>query len=165
MRYIRFSKASRQSGLTWGGITLLTALLLLCLTPRPAAILWMVSSLSLLPPLWLLTVLHLCWYFAVGFTVGCLFSVSPGRAWDGLFWRGATMLLLGMTMAAVWYILLFGKGLILLSGLFLLPCGGAMAMTALCWRFRYPAVALSVVVCALWPIFLFGCQLVCILSA
>jgi hypothetical protein len=155
----------KQGALLGGGLSLLAALMLLWLTPRPLELLHLTGALAILPPLWLLAGLHLLWYLAVGALSGLLWAERFRRGGGEALWRGNTFFVWGITAASVWYILLFGKGLLLLSWLFL-PVAAAALVIAVWCRFPWHRGAAAVgAACVAWPLLLFFWQMLCIFSS
>jgi hypothetical protein len=137
--------------------------MLLWLTPRPLELLHLTGALSLLPPLWLLVVVHLLWYAAVGALMGVMWGERSFAGGETL-WRGITYLMWGATGVSVWYVLLFGKGLFLLSWLCLPPAVAALCVALWCWRSSPRRLAAVGAACILWPLLLFFWQLLCLFT-
>ncbi len=101
-----------------GGITLATALLTRFLTGSPF---WLVHSetvAEVLPPLWLLSLLWMTAYMAVGGAAGYVFSCPvKGSLREAHLWRGSTFLILAVVLSLAWYALLLGKNYFLPSWL------------------------------------------------
>lgn len=150
-----FMSNSKNILLIFAALPFLAGLGVILLTPSPLYLLHRLDATEILPPLWILTILLLGWYAAAGVFLGGAFLRTPkGRASEGSFWRGCTCLVLGCMLLSVWYILLFGKGTLLLSWVFLPLCTGAMLMAVLS---LHPLRGFSLwpaVPTVLWPIFL-----------
>lgn len=153
-----------RSALTVGAVTAAMGLLLLWLTPRPTSHLFFVQALPILPPLWLLLLCHLLCYFAAGAAAGLAWDPCRGRNREAAFWRGITFLMWGILALSVWYILLFGKGLYLLSW-FCLPLSAlCTAIAAVCWMTAVRRSGLIAALCILWPLLLFLWQFLVLLK-
>ena len=146
---------SKTTLLIFAAIPFSAGLGVMLLTPSPLYLLHRLDATSMLPPLWILALLHLGWYAATGATLGYALLRTPlRRASEGSFWRGCTCLVLGCMLISVWYILLFGKGALLLSWGFLPLCAGAVLLAALS---LHPLKGFSLwlaIPTVLWPIFL-----------
>lgn len=120
--------ARRRAALLWGLGALAVALLVRITAGSPDYILRLYGAGVLTPPLWLA---GLGWFggiFLPGAAAGYLSGAAGGGSpREAAFWRGCTCLLLSLLWALLWYALLFGKGLLLLSWL-ALPIGGAAAV-------------------------------------
>ena len=146
---------SKITLLIFAAIPFSAGLGVMLLTPSPLYLLHRLDATEILPPLWILTILLLGWYAATGVSLGGAFLRAPiRRVSEGSFWRGCTCMVLGCMLLSVWYILIFGKGALLLSWVFLPLCSGAMLMAALS---LHPLKGFSLwlaVPTILWPIFL-----------
>ena len=137
------------------GIPLSAGIGVMLLTPSPLYLLHRLDATSVLPPLWLMTLLHLAWYAVVGAFLGSVACHKPfRRSHEGSFWRGCTCLALGCMMMSVWYILLFGKGALLLSWGVLPLCVGMMLLAVLSLHSLRGFSLWLAIPSVLWPILL-----------
>lgn len=120
--------ARRRAALLWGLCALAVALLVRITAGGPDYALRLYGAGVLTPPLWLAGLLWFGGVFLQGAAAGYLSGDTGGGSLrEASFWRGCTCLLLALLWALLWYALLFGKGLLLLSWL-CLPIGVAAAV-------------------------------------
>ena len=141
--------------LVLSAISLSAGIGIMLLTPSPLYLLHRLDATGILPPLWFMSLLQLAWYALVGAFLGSVACHAPFRfSCEGSFWRGCTCLALGCMMMSVWYVLLFGKGALLLSWVFLPLCVGMLLLATLSLHplkgfSLWPALPM-----VLWPIFI-----------
>ena len=147
-------------------IPFMAGLGVLLLTPSPIYLLHRLNAMDILPPLWILTVLHLAWYAATGALLGRTMTCSPfNRATEGDLWRGCTGVILGTMLLSVWYILLFGKGILFLAWFFIPLCVGAILLSALSLHTLRGFSIWLYLPCIAWPLFLSILHLLVLLQA
>ena len=103
-----------------GGVTVTAAILVRMAVGSPHAALWQLGATDRLPPLWILSVLWLGWFFLAGCAWGYLLGACPKRrgcGHDAAVWRGSLCLVLSLVFAFLWYALLVGSLSLFLSWL------------------------------------------------
>ncbi len=114
---------------------------------------------AVLPPLWVLSLLWLGGFFAVGATVGGLvLAPRRGPAWEAAMWRGCTCLIVSLGGALMWYALLFEKGTAVLSWLCLPVAAAAAVAGGMAWQRVDRRGALIAYGWAIWLALLFCAQ-------
>ena len=131
----------------------------------PWEVLHRLSTATLLPPLWLMSLLWVASFVLVGGAAGILLSSPEGSAVrQAHLWRGSTFLSLAVVFALAWYTLLFGKHWLLLSALLLLLAAAASLICAISWRAACGRGWIAPLAYALWQILLFLLQLAVLLQ-
>ena len=142
-----------------GGLTLAAALLMGLSVGSALPAIHALRAEAILPPVWLMSLLWLSSFALLGGALGYLLSCPSGGALrEARLWRGATFLVLTVTLALVWYSLLFGKLLLLPSWLCLLLAAAASLTCALSWWPISRGAALIAGGCSLWQLSLFFWQ-------
>ncbi len=127
-------KANRSIAFIGGGVAVAGALVVCWLSENPRLVWHRLAAGCVLPPFWVMSLAWLLGFFLLGMAAGLLFSSCPhSAAHEAILWKGATYLLLAAVLALSWYILLFGKFLLLLSWLALLPTMAAALYAAILW--------------------------------
>lgn len=142
-----------------GGIALGAALLTRLTAGSP---LWLIHAggvSGVLPPLWLLSLLWLISFAAIGAAAGYAFACPRGGGREACLWRGSTFLVLSAALTLTWYALLFGKHYLLPSWILLLPAAAASWLCGISW-WRVAGIAGGAVWCwGAWQIILWLLQL------
>ena len=115
---------------------------------------------EIIPPVWLMSLLWTLWYFALGALVGailCAFGKNCINAW-----RGACFFLLMICIGFLWYPLFFVKHSLVLSLLVLVAVLVLCCISALYWQTLSLAAGAVLWLHALWLIYMFILQLVCL---
>lgn len=147
-----------------GGVVLAAALLTRFLCGSPLWFLRWSDVSGLLPPLWLLSLLWMTAYVAVGCAAGYLFSCPAwGVARESHLWRGSTFLILAVVVSLVWYTLLFGKHYLLPSWLCLPVSASAAGVCGASWWRLQRAVGCVAWMFGIWQTVLFFLQLAVLL--
>ena len=159
------TRALPLASLVGGGVTLAAALLTRWAVGSPVTVLHRLEALRALPPLWLMSILWLASFAAVGMAVGYLLTCpdgSPRR--EALFWRGNTFLVLAVVFSLLWYVLLFGKFYPVPSLCCLLLSAGAALVCSLSWMQVKAPPAVAVLIFALWQGYLILLQLTVLMA-
>ena len=143
-----------------GGITMLAAFLTRLVTGSPLWLIHLGDVSGVLPPLWLISLLWLLSFLAVGAAAGYVFVCPPGGGGREVYvWRGSTFFVLAVVLSLTWYALLFGKHYLVPSWLLLIPSALCAAVCGLSWL-RICRIAGGTVWCfALWQMILCFFQL------
>ena len=115
---------------------------------------------EVIPPVWLMTLLWLLWYFGLGATCGGVLTVHGGCSVTA--WRGACFFLLMAGLGFLWYPLFFLRNAL---GLCILICLVLIALCVLCainWQNLSLVAAAFLYLHALWLLYLLILQVICI---
>ena len=160
------SRSLPLSALLGGGVTLTVALLTRMTVGSPLTVIHKLEAVLTLPPLWLMGLFWLFSFALVGGSAGYLLSCPNGGPHkEVLLWRGSTFFVLGVTLALVWYTLLFGKFCLLPSWLCLVLSAVASVVCALSWMQIKTAAAVAVFLFFLWQLYLVLMHLAVLLAA
>jgi hypothetical protein len=148
------------------GAAVVTAAVLLtrAAVGSPWELLHRLSAASILPPLWLLSLLWMVSFALVGGAAGGLLAAPEGNAHRRAhLWQGSTFLVLAVVFALAWYTLLFGKLWVLISCLFPLLAAASALLCALSWRLAGGGAWMAPLGYALWQILVLLLQLAVLL--
>ncbi len=155
----QIGKIHKLSALIGGGIATVAAIFVRILTENPRVVLHRLAAYDRLPPLWLLSILWLGWFFLLGATTAILLCASRRDCRrEALLWRGSTFLVLTVVISLIWYTLLFGKFSLLISWLCLPVAIAAALLCALSWWRTAGWAGVLLVGFALWLLCLFLLQ-------
>lgn len=146
------------------GIFLICAMLTRWSVGSPIILLHKLSAATFLPPMWLMGLLWLGFYFLWGAAVGDLLARLPeSPPIEAHLWRGCTFAVLAVVFSLVWYTLLFGKFYLIPSWLCLLVSAAAAFICAFSWWRVARWTSLVALLFGFWNICLFFLQFAVIL--
>ena len=117
---------------------------------------------ELIPPVWLLSLLWLIWYFLLGAALGYVLYTF-GASCIGA-WRGAFFFLLMIFVGFLWYPLFFVKQNIFLSLLVIFAVLLLCCVCTLHWQSLSLAVGAVFWLHALWLLYMLILQIICLLG-
>lgn len=118
---------------------------------------------EVIPPVWLMSLLWLLWYFLLGAVCGGVLSAHGGCCIGA--WRGAFFFVLMLGLGLVWYPLFFVRHATGLCVLITVVLIGLCVLCALNWQGMSLAAAAVLYLHALWLIYMLILQIACIFSA
>ena len=117
---------------------------------------------ELIPPVWLMSLLWMLWYFLLGAVLGAILY-AYGRNCIGA-WRGAFFFLLMIFVGFLWYPLFFVKQQLVLSLLVIVVAAGLCAVCALHWQCLSLGAGVVLWLHLLWMLYMLILQTVCLLN-
>lgn len=115
---------------------------------------------EVLPPVWLLSLLWLLWYFVLGATLGGVLYTYGKNCIDA--WRGACFFLLMIGVGFLWYPLFFVRQSFLLSLIVLLAVIELAVVAALQWQSLSVLAGAVLWLHVLWLFYMTILQLICL---
>lgn len=117
-----------------GGVAVSVAVAVAVMAGGPLRMWHELQAGEVLPPLWLCALMWLASFAVVGAAVGVLI-VSPqgGAARQASLWRGCTAMTVSVCGALMWYVWLFGKGVVWGSWLCLPVATAAAVAGVIAW--------------------------------
>lgn len=162
----RYPLSHRKLSVACSLVTVAMGLSVILLSPSPLTVLHRLNALVVLPPLWLLTLLHLAWHALFGWLlVSAFLGHRKSPAHEGELWRGCTCMSVALGMIISWYVLLFAKGAVLLSWMFLPSAGFLIVLCALDHRRFQRGSLIGYILLFFWPLMLSFLHLVVLLQA
>ena len=141
-----------------GGIAVAAAILVRVAVGSPHSALWQLGATDRLPPLWILSLLWLGFFFLAGCAWGYLLGgcgKRGGAIHEAAVWRGSLCLVLSLVFSFLWYALLVGTLSLFLSWLCLAAAVAFAFLCAFSWFRVGRGVGWVTVGFALWLFFLF----------
>ena len=141
-----------------GCVALVAAILVRVAVGSPHAALWQLGATQHLPPIWLLSILWLGFFFLTGCAWGYLLGACPRRGGcthDAAVWRGSLCIVLSAVFAFLWYALLVGSLSLFLSWLCLAVAVVFALLCAFSWFSASAGAAWITVGFSLWLLILF----------
>jgi len=143
-----------------GGVLALCAAAVRFWWGSPHASMTQMGIREVLPPVWLIGLLWLLWYFLLGATLGGVLYTYGKHCIDA--WRGACCFLLMIGVGFLWYPLFFVRQSFLLSLIVLLAVIALAAVCALQWQKLSPMAGIVMWLHVLWLFYMTVLQLICL---
>lgn len=146
-----------------GAVTLAVAMLVRTWAGAPYQGILQMGIGGVIPPVWLMALLWLGWYFCLGAVCGGVLA-AYGRGNVGA-WRGAVFFVLMIGLGFVWYPLFFVRHALFLCVLISLILIGLCLLCALNWQSLSLVAGAIFYLHALWLVYMLILQIVCIFHA
>ena len=115
---------------------------------------------EVIPPVWLMALLWLLWYFGLGAVCGGVLTSHGGCSIGA--WRGACFFVIMIFLGLVWYPLFFSRCALGLCVLLTVLLIGLCVLCALNWQNLSLAAAAVLYLHALWLIYMLVLQVACV---